>query len=379
MKQFTFVLAPDSFKGSLSAKEVCEAMERGIRSVLPSAHCISIPMADGGEGTMQSLVDATGGQIIELEVMGPLGLPVKASYGIMGDGKTAVIEMASASGLHYVNDETKNPLITTTYGTGELVKACLDRGITKIILGIGGSATNDGGAGFAQALGAKLFDKAGDELPFGGNALAQLHHIDVSGLDNRLSSIELEVACDVTNPLCGENGASNVFGPQKGATKQMIKQLDEALINYAQIIENQLKKEVKDVAGAGAAGGLGAGLLAFTNAKLKKGVDIIIDYTHLRDYIKKADFVFTGEGGIDFQTKFGKTPYGVACVAKEENKQVIAFAGYVGKDIESLYDKFDAIFGILPAVMTMPEAIATAKQNVERTTQNVVRLLLKQK
>lgn len=376
MKKYVFVLAPDSFKGSLTAKEVCLAMESGIKKVLPSAECISVPMADGGEGTVQSLVDATGGRIYELEVIGPLGDPVKSFYGIMGDEKTAVIEMASASGLHFVDEVTKNPLITTTYGTGQLVKACLDKGVEKIILGIGGSATNDGGAGFAQALGVSLKDKKGHELSFGGAALSQLHTIDVSGLDARLKDVRIEIASDVSNPLCGEKGASYVFGPQKGATSEIVRILDDALRHYSAIIKEQLGKDVAQTPGAGAAGGLGAGLLVFTNAQMRRGVDIIIEYTNLHEIIKKADYVFTGEGGIDFQTEFGKTPYGVAQVAKSENKKIIAIAGYLGKDIETLYDMFDAIFGIMPGVMTMPEAIKTATKNIERTTENIIRLLL---
>lgn len=376
MEKRIFVLAPDSFKGSLTAKEVCLAMEMGIKKVLPAAECLSVPMADGGEGTMQSLVDATGGRIYEQEVTGPLGNPVKSFYGIMGDGKTAVIEMASASGLHLVDETTKNPLITTTYGTGQLVKACLDKGIDKIILGIGGSATNDGGAGFAQALGVSFKDKNGNELSFGGTMLSQLHTIDVSGLDIRLKDIRIEIASDVSNPLYGEDGAASVFGPQKGATPEMIRLLDDALRHYSAIIKEQLGKDVAHTPGAGAAGGLGAGLLVFTNARIRRGVDIVVEYTNLHDIIKKADYVITGEGGIDFQTKFGKTPYGVAQVAKSENKKIIAVAGYLGKDIEALYDMFDAVFGIMPGVMSMPEAIKTAAENIERTTENIIRLLL---
>lgn len=376
MKNPVFVLAPDSFKGSLTAREVSLAMECGIKKVLPTAECIKVPMADGGEGTVQSLVDATNGKLFELEVKGPLGSPIMASYGIMGDEKTAAIEMASASGLHLVNEYTRNPLITTTYGTGELVKACIDKGIKKIILGIGGSATNDGGAGFAQALGVRFLDKQGHELSPGGAALSQLHKIDISGIDPRLKNIDIEIACDVSNPLCGKKGASNVFGPQKGATPKMIKTLDDALYRYASILKDQLGKDIIDIPGAGAAGGLGAGLLAFTNARMKRGVDVIIEYTNLREIIKKADYVFTGEGGIDFQTQYGKTPYGVAEVAKAEDKKVIAIAGYIGNDINILYDTFDAIIGILPGVMTMPEAIKSASKNIERTTENIIRILM---
>jgi len=376
MKKPVFVLAPDSFKGSLTAGEVCHAMERGIRKVLPDAECIKVPMADGGEGTVQSLVDATRGEIYELQVTGPLGKPVMAKYGIMGDGKTAAIEMASASGIHFVNNETRNPMITTTYGTGELVKACLDKGIKKIILGIGGSATNDGGAGFAQALGVRFLDKDGRELPPGGAALKDLYSIDVSSLDKRLNEVDIEVACDVTNPLCGKTGASYVFGPQKGASPKMVIELDNALNHYAEVIKAQLGKDVKDVPGAGAAGGLGAGLLTFANARLEKGVEIIINYTRLREIVRHVDIVFTGEGGIDFQTQYGKTPYGVARVAKSECKRVIAIAGYIGKGIDELYSLgFDAILGIMPGVMTMDEAVDSAADNVERTVENIVRVL----
>ncbi len=377
MRNLTFVLAPDSFKGSMTAQEVCDAMEKGIRKVLPEATCIKVPMADGGEGTVQSLVDATNGKLYELEVMGPLTSPVLAQYGILGDEKTAVVEMASASGIQYINEKTRNPLITTTYGTGQLIKECLNKNVSKIILGIGGSATNDGGAGLAQALGVRFLDKNNNELPFGGAALSQLVKIDLSNLDARLHNVEIEVACDVTNPLCGETGASKVFGPQKGATTDMVDILDKALCRYAEIIKCQLGKDISNIPGAGAAGGMGAGLLAFTNARLERGVNIVINYTNLREIIKKADFVFTGEGGIDFQTQYGKTPYGVAQVAKSENKKVIAIAGYIGKGIDQLYDcGFDAILGILPQATSLEEALLKGKENVERTIENVVRILL---
>jgi len=376
-KNPVFVLAPDSFKGSLTAKEVCQAMENGIKRILPQAVCIQVPMADGGEGTVQSLVDATKGQLITLQVTGPLGDPVTAQYGLLGDGETAVIEMASASGLHLVDEKTKNPLTATTYGTGQLVKDCLNRGIRKIVLGLGGSATNDGGAGFAQALGVRFSDKEGHALPSGGAALSRLHHIDTSGLDKRLKNIWIEIASDVTNPLCGENGASHVFGPQKGATPSMVNILDVALNHYASLLKQHTGKDIASIPGAGAAGGLGAAVLAFTQAELKRGVDIVIEYTHLREAVSQADYVLTGEGGIDFQTLFGKTPYGVARIAKAENKPVIAIAGFIGTDIESLYDTFDAIFGIVPGVMTMAEAMQTASRNVERTVEQIVRLLEK--
>jgi len=376
MSRKTFLLAPDSFKESMTAKEVCIAMEKGLSRVYPDARFIHVPMADGGEGTVQSLVDASGGSLHTKQVTGPLGLPVTASFGLLGDGETAAIEMASASGIHFVTKETKNPLLTTTYGTGELIRECLDRGVKKILIGIGGSATNDGGAGMAEALGAKFLDEKGQEIPRGGGGLACLSKIDTSGLDARLQGVEIVVACDVTNPLCGEHGASAVFGPQKGATPEMVQTLDANLAHYADVIAVQLGRDVRDVPGAGAAGGLGAGLLVFTASELRKGVEIVLDYTELERKAGEADLVFTGEGGIDFQTKFGKTPYGVAAAAKRAGKKVVAVAGYVGDGIETLYDEgIDAIFGIVPGAGELPELLAAGPENVARTCENIARVL----
>lgn len=376
MQYKNFVLAPDSFKESMTAKEVCVAMEKGLRKVYPEANYIHVPMADGGEGTVQSLVDASGGQLLYAEVTGPLGQKVKASFGIMGDGTTAAVEMASASGIHLVEKSARNPLITTTYGTGELIRECLDRGVRKIIIGIGGSATNDGGTGMAAALGARFLDAAGEELQWGGGSLGRLASIDISGLDPRLQEVQLIVACDVTNPLCGPTGASIVFGAQKGATPDMVQQLDANLAHYAEVVSRQLGKDVQDVPGAGAAGGLGAGLLIFTQAVLQKGIDIVIEYTGLSAKIAAADVVFTGEGGIDFQTKFGKTPYGVARAAKAKGKRVIALAGYVGAGIETLYNEgIDAIFGIVPGASSLEKLLVEGPENVERTAENIARVL----
>lgn len=376
MRETTFVLAPDSFKESMTAKEVCVAMEKGLRKIYPTANYIHVPMADGGEGTVQSLVDASGGVIHQREVSGPLGQPVSAQYGILGDGLTAAIEMASASGIHLVTKETRNPLRTSTYGTGELIRACLDQGIRKIIIGIGGSATNDGGTGMAEALGATFLDANGQPLARGGGELDQLAHIDVTGLDERLQDVEFIVACDVTNPLCGEHGASRVFGPQKGATPEMVQVLDTNLSHYADVVKQHLHKDIRDVPGAGAAGGLGAGLLIFTQAVLRKGIEIVIEYTGLRDKLVHADMVFAGEGGIDFQTKFGKTPYGVARAAKEAGKPVIAIAGYVGEGIDTLYTEgIDAVFGIVPGAADLEQLLREGPENVERTTENIARVL----
>lgn len=375
-KDLVIVLAPDSFKESMTAKEVCEAMERGIRKANSQIKCIHVPMADGGEGTMQSLVDATGGRVYSKEVVGPLGNNVVAEYGILGNGEIGVIEMASASGIHLVDSEKRNPLITTTFGTGQLIKACLDKGVKKLLIGIGGSATNDGGAGFIQALGGRLLDENEDDLSYGGGALAKLHTIDLSNLDERLKYVSVEVACDVNNPLCGKEGASYVFGPQKGATREMIEILDQNLSHYAEVIKEQLGKDVISKAGAGAAGGLGAGLMAFLDVKLKSGIEMVIEYANLEEKVRDADMVWTGEGSIDFQTQYGKTPLGVAMIAKKYNKPVIALAGRVGNDIDVLYDKgIDAIFGIMRGVTSIEEALVKGPENVEKTSENIIRLL----
>lgn len=371
-----FVLAPDSFKESMTAKQAALAMEEGIRKVFPNAECVIIPMADGGEGTVDSLVDYTDGNIHEVEVTGPLGDKVSAAYGITGDGKTAILEMASASGIHLIKQEDRNPLLTTSYGTGELIKHVLDRGVSRILMGIGGSVTNDGGVGMLQALGVSFQDEAGQELPFGGGSLNRLHRIDVRNLDKRLSGITFEVACDVSNPLIGPSGASAIFGPQKGATHNMIEVLDHNLKHYAEIIHQQLGVDIAHVEGAGAAGGLGAGLMAFLQVEMKKGIDLVIEYTELEKRMSGAAFVFTGEGSIDGQTRFGKTPYGVASIAKKYGIPVIAFSGAVGEDVECLYEHgFTAIVGIMKGVTPLDEALRQGSSNLSFAVENVCRLL----
>jgi len=331
------VVAPDSFKGSLTAVEVSDAIEQGVREIFPEAEIVKIPMADGGDGTVQCLVNATGGEILREKVTGPLGDEVWASYGILGDKKTAVIEMAEASGLTLVPENKRNPLITTTYGTGQLIKFALDQGCRKMIIGIGGSATNDVGAGMVQALGAKLLDKEGEEIGFGGGELKKVFRIDTKYLDNRLSETKVLIASDVSNPLCGPKGASRVYGPQKGATPEMIKKLDESLAYFAEIIKRDLNKDIKDILGAGAAGGLGAGLMAFLDAELKPGIEIIIEIVKLEQAIKDADLVITGEGKIDSQTIYGKAPIGVAKIAKKYNIPVIAVAAIIGDDADIVH------------------------------------------
>ena len=373
-----FVLAPDSFKGSMTAMQVANSMEKGLKTVFPSAEIVKVPVADGGEGTVQSLVDATDGKMITATVTGPLSVPVEGSFGILGDGITAVIEMAEASGIGYINEQTRNPLIATTRGTGELICKALDYGVRKIILGIGGSATNDGGMGMAVALGVKFLDKQGQPITEGGGELDKIETIDISGIDPRVAETQFIVACDVTNPLTGKDGASAVFGPQKGATPEMVAVLDKNLRFYAEKIHATLGIDIDPIPGSGAAGGLGGGLIAFTGATLHKGIDIVIDYTRLKEKLAGADYVFTGEGGIDFQTKFGKTPYGVAQAAKDAAPQapVIALAGLVGNDIASLYDvNFTAVFGILRRVCPLEDALREGPESVASTTENIARLI----
>ncbi|KYH29311.1 MULTISPECIES: glycerate kinase [Clostridium] len=371
-----FVIAPDSFKESMTAKEACDAIEDGLKMSFPTATFTKVPMADGGEGTTRSLVDATNGEMFSEVVSDPLGNPVNASFGVLGDRKTAVIEMASASGIGLVPKEKRNPLYTTTFGTGELIKKALEKNIDTIIIGIGGSATNDGGAGMIQALGGKLLDKHGNQIGFGGGALRQLAKIDISGLDKRLQNVKIIVACDVDNPLTGPTGASYIFGPQKGATPEMVEELDNNLKHFAKCIRESLGKDVENIPGAGAAGGLGAGLLAFLPCELKRGIDIVIEYSNLREKMKDADYVITGEGSIDAQTRFGKTPYGVAKVAKEFDVPVIAVAGNIGRDVDVLYEYgFDAFFSILQGVETLDKALANGKENLIRTCNAIGRLL----
>jgi glycerate kinase len=369
------VIAPDSYKGSLTALEVANSIENGIRRVFNNSTVEKVPMADGGEGTVQSLVDSTDGKIINTVVKGPIGKDVTAFYGILGDGKTAIIEMAAASGLPLISKEERNPMITTSFGTGQLIKDALDKGCRNIIIGLGGSATNDGGLGVAKALGVKFFDKEGNDIEEGGGSLDKLSSIDVSDIDPRIKECSITAACDVDNPLCGPKGASHVFGPQKGADENMIEVLDKNLANYAEIIKKNLSLYVINTPGAGAAGGLGAGLIAFLNANIKKGIDIVINLADLEEKIKDADLVFTGEGMIDFQTAFGKTPFGVAKIAKKYNIPVIAIAGGIGKDAETLYSKgFDSIFSIVDSPMPLDDAMENGKILIERTAERIMRV-----
>ena len=372
-----FVLAPDSFKESMTAEQACFAMQRGIEKVMPDSKIIHVSMADGGEGTVDALVATRNGRKIAIEVSGPLSNQKIQTYlGLIENDQTAVIEMALANGIHLIEKSKRNPLLTSTFGTGEMIKAALDMEVSKIIIGLGGSVTNDAGAGMALALGAKFLDEYRQVVGLGGGQLDQIQNIDLSELDTRLKQTEIIIASDVNNPLCGENGASYVFAPQKGATPEMVELLDQNLKHFANLVEATLNIEKQNIAGAGAAGGLGFGLVAFAGAKIRSGVQIVIAETKLAEKIAQADYVFTGEGGIDFQTKFGKTPFGVAQVAKHLDKPVIAFAGYVGEGIEELYDEgFTAIFGIVDSACDLQTALQNGERNLERTCESVVRLL----
>lgn len=371
-----YLCAPDSFKESLTAMEAARAMAQGIENADHDAEVRCLPMADGGEGTARALVDATGGSMRAVPVHDPLGRPVEGHFGLLADGTTAVVETVEASGLALLEAKERNPLIASSYGTGELMLAAVRSGAKRIIVGLGGSATNDAGAGLLQALGVRLLDKNGNDLAHGGAALANLTTIDISTMDPALKNVAITAACDVTNPLTGPTGASAVFGPQKGASKDDVATLDAALAHFAQVIDSQLGVAVNDVPGAGAAGGIGAALKGFLNAEFRPGIAIVIEQSGLDAAAQWADVVFTGEGSIDFQTKFGKTPAGVAETAKRHGKPVIAVAGHIGTGIDELHEVgIDAVFGIAPGAASLSELLADAAANVTRTTEQIVRTL----
>ncbi|EJH4502980.1 glycerate kinase [Cronobacter sakazakii] len=369
------VIAPDSFKESLSAMDVAKAIEAGFREIYPQAHYVCVPMADGGEGTVEAMVAATGGQIITTPVTAPLGNKVDGFFGLLGDGETAVVEMAAASGLHLVPTAQRDPRITTSYGTGELILAALERGVKAIIIGIGGSATNDGGAGMMQALGARFLDGEGCELAPGGAALARLERLDLSALDPRLAQVSVTAACDVDNPLCGEKGASAVFGPQKGATPAMVTELDAALRRFGEQLEAATGKAIINAPGAGAAGGMGAALLGMLNAELRPGIEIVIESLGLAQAVRDADLVITGEGRLDSQSIHGKTPVGVARVAKQFQRPVVAIAGSLTPDYQIVHEHgIDAAFSVIDRIVTLQEALDDAARNLRVTARNVAAL-----
>lgn len=366
------VIAPDSFKESLSAMAVANEIEAGFREIFPDAEYRKLPVADGGEGTVQAMIDASGGKLVALEVTGPLGEPVAAFYGLMGDGQTAVIEMAAASGLELVPPAQRNPLRTTSFGTGQLIRHALDAGARRFVLGIGGSATNDGGAGMLQALGGRLIDATGADLAPGGGALNMLDRIDLSGLDARIKECRFEVACDVNNPLVGPQGASAIFGPQKGATPEMVARLDDNLRHYAQIILRDLGRDVAGVPGAGAGGGIGAAMMVFLGGRLRPGSEIVTDAVGLDAALADADLVITGEGRIDGQTIQGKTPVGVARVAQRHGKPVIAIGGSLGTGAAAVHAHgISAVFGSVSRPCTVEAALADAAANVRGAARNI--------
>lgn len=370
------VIAPDSFKGSIYALEVAEAMSEGVHRVLPDAETVLVPVADGGDGTLETLVATSGGETRSSEVTGPLGETVVAQWGALGDGRTAVVEMARSSGLALVAAESRNPLIATTFGLGEVIREALDAGLREFIVGIGGSATNDGGGGMAQALGVRLLDADGADLPFGGAALAQLDRIDMSGLDPRVRESRFSVACDVSNPLTGPEGASAVYGPQKGATPEMIRRLDAALLHLAEVVRKDVGVEINDVPGAGAAGGLGGGLIAFVSGSLGTGSDIVLDTVGLDAKLDDADLVITGEGGLDYQTVYDKAPIGVARRAKARGIPVIAISGSLGERYAEVHEHgIAAAAAITSAPMTLDEASTRAAELIANATEEAMRFI----
>ncbi len=350
------VIAPDSFKESLSAEKCCQAIKAGFSTLFPDANYICLPIADGGEGTVDAMVAATGGNIVTLEVCGPMGEKVNAFYGLTGDGKTAVIEMAAASGLMLVAPEKRNPLLASSFGTGELIRHALDNDIRHIILGIGGSATVDGGMGMAQALGVRFLDADGQALAANGGNLARVASIEMDECDPRLANCHIEVACDVDNPLVGARCAAAVFGPQKGATPEMVEELEQGLQNYARVLQQQTEINVCQMAGGGAAGGMGIAAAVFLNADIKPGIEIVLNAVNLAQAVQGAALVITGEGRIDSQTAGGKAPLGVASVAKQFNVPVIGIAGVLGDGVEVVHQYgIDAVFSILPRLAPLAE------------------------
>ena len=372
------VIAPQSFKSSVSALTAAQAIERGVKKALPDCETFLVPVADGGDGTLEVLVNSTGGRIFRTIVTGPLGHAVEADWGVMGDGQTAVIEMARASGLAMVPHRRRNPRTTTTFGTGELIKHAVDRGFDRIVVGMGGSATNDAGMGMASALGAKFLDEKGNVLPKGGAALAQLERIDISGLDARLGEVDIVGATDVTNPLCGPTGASAIFGPQKGATPETVAELDGALANFARVANRDLGIDFlnEEHPGAGAAGGLGAGLMAFTNCRLQSGIDLVCEVLNFEEHIKGADLVLTGEGRADLSSIYDKAPVGVARKAAPHGVPTVILAGSLGDGYEELYQHGIAgIVCIADRPMSFERSLARTEELLEDTADRTVRLL----
>ena len=391
------VIAPQAFKGGLTGLEAAGAIEQGVLAVFPDAETVKVPVADGGDGTLDALVRSTGGQMFNAQVTGPLGEPVSAVWGVMGrpqasgrarlndveeprpdpEEETAVIEMARASGLALVHPRRRDPRVTTSYGTGELIALAIERGYRRVIVGLGGSATNDAGVGMAQALGVRFLDSNGRDLPFGGAALARLSRIDMSGLRMGVMSAGITAATDVTNPLCGPTGASAVYGPQKGASRPMVDALDAALERFSRVVERSLGVDVKDMPRGGAAGGLGAGLMAFLNARVESGVDLVCRVLGLEDHLEGADLVVTGEGRADSSTIYDKAPVGVARLAKARGIKVVLMAGSLGRGYEQVYEHgIDAVVPIISRPMAFDESLSRSFDMLRAATERTMRLLV---
>ena len=369
------VIAPQAFKQSVSARAAAVAIQKGVLRAVPDAETVLIPVADGGDGTLAALIDTTGGQYFTETVVGPLGDSISAQWGVMGDGETAVIEMALSSGLALIPDHRRDPRTATTYGTGQLMAAALDAGYTRIIVGLGGSATNDGGTGMASALGARFLDTSGNVLPPGGAALANLHAIDVSDVHPRLADATIIGATDVTNPLCGDTGASAIFGPQKGATPEMVRELDGCLANLAHIVQSQLGVNVLHTPGSGAAGGLGAGLMAFANCELRSGIDMVCDALDFDRHARGAHLVITGEGRADRSTAFDKAPVGIARRSRAFGVPTLLLAGSLGEGYDALYQHgIDAIIPIAEEPTTLEQSLQNGAELLERAAERALRL-----
>jgi len=370
------IVAPDSFKGSLTALEAADAIVQGVRDVFPDAEIVAIPLADGGEGTVEALVRATEGKILKATVTGPMGDPTEAHFGLLGDDVTGVVEMAQAAGLHLVAPEKRNPLLATTYGVGELMRAALDAGCRRLIVGLGGSATSDGGAGMAQAIGVRLLGPGGTELKRGAAALMSLEKIDMSARDPRIERTTISAASDVRNPLCGSEGAAAVYGPQKGASGQMGGMLDKALGNLAAAIERDLRVEVRDLPGGGAAGGLGAGLVAFAGAEIRSGPSLVLQLLRFEEFLESADLVLTGEGKLDRQIEFGKAISGVALLAEKHEVPIVAFTGSLEEDEDKLAERgIRAVVPIALGPMKEEESVARASELLQAAAERAMRLL----
>ena len=370
------LVAPQEFKGSISALSVAEAAKTGVIRVFPEAEVVLCPVADGGDGTLETLVEVSGGEVRTCSVQNPIGETITAQWGAMGDGVTAVIEMARTSGLALLSLDERDPLNSSTFGLGQAILEALNQGFRKFIVGIGGSATNDAGAGMAQALGATLLNAEGKSIPFGGAALADLRSIDISKMDTRIENSQFMVACDVSNPLTGDEGASAVYGPQKGATPEMVAQLDNALLNFAEIVKKDIGKNVSEISGAGAAGGLGAGMLAFMGAELKAGVDIVLETVQLREKLSDVDLVITGEGGMDFQTVYNKAPIGVARIAGEFNIPTIAIAGLLGQNFTVVHDHgIRAATSIVDGPISLEESLERASELISSSVEESLRFI----